>query len=100
MTVEELVANNARKKKKKKNEILAKTANVTKPTTQQSNIGFLYYSTALFFGAIWFFPRNERLPALLQGFRGCVKALVCFKWWKFLLFFFVHVTNTLAPIYF
>ena len=44
-----------KKEKKKKNEILAKNANVTKTTTQQSCTGLLYHPTVLFFSFIWSF---------------------------------------------
>ena len=42
-------------KERKKNEILAKNANVTKTTTQQSSTGFLYHPTVPFFSFIWSF---------------------------------------------
>ena len=58
MTKQKVMTPMSRRKeeKKKKNKILAKNTNVTKTTTQQSSIGFLYHSAVSFFSFIWSFP--------------------------------------------
>ena len=52
---EEVYEERRKEEEKRKNEILAKNANATKTTTQQSSTGLLYHSTVSFFSFIWSF---------------------------------------------